>query len=98
MLAIGNLSGSSQVLQRRLAGQMDRALGDRNMRTMWLCGTLGVAFAALPAHAEERLSHGRFADVTIYRPSGPVKSVVLFLSGDGGWNKGVVDMAQSLSN
>jgi type IV secretory pathway VirJ component len=68
------------------------------MRTIWLCGVLATAFAALPAQAEEKLSHGRFADVTLYRPSGPVKSVVLFLSGDGGWNKGVVDMAQALSN
>ena len=76
---------------------MNRGPGDRNMRTTWLCGALALAFAALPAHGEEKLSHGRFADVTIYRPSGPVKSVVLFLSGDGGWNKGVVDMAQALA-
>ena len=35
--------------------------------------------------------------VTLYRPAGPVRGVVLFLSGDGGWNLGVVDMAKALT-
>jgi type IV secretory pathway VirJ component len=69
-----------------------------NTRTTWLCGALAIALAAAPAHAEQKLSHGRFAGVTLYRPAGPVKSVVLFLSGDGGWNLGVVGMAQALAN
>src|SRR5690242_3696850 len=90
MLAIGGLSGSSQLARRRIADRMTRATGDKNMRTIGLCGVLAIALAALPAHAEEQLSHGRFAGVTLYRPEGPVKSVVLFLSGDGGWNLGVV--------
>lgn len=34
--------------------------------------------------------------VTIYRPEGAVREVVIFLSGDGGWNHGVVDMAERL--
>ncbi len=68
-----------------------------NMRTAWLFGGL-LALAALPVHGEETLSHGRFASITLYRPAGPVNSVVLFLSGDGGWNLGVVDMAQALTN
>jgi type IV secretory pathway VirJ component len=68
------------------------------MRTSWLCGVLAFALAALPAHGEETLSHGRFGAVTLYRPAGPVKSVVLFLSGDGGWNQGVVGMAQALKD
>ena len=68
-----------------------------NTRTGWLIGVLALALAALPAYAQEKLSHGRFEAVTLYRPAGPVKSVVLFLSGDGGWNLGVVDMAQALA-
>lgn len=36
-------------------------------------------------------------DVTLYRPAGPVRGVVLFLSGDGGWNLGVIDMAKALT-
>jgi type IV secretory pathway VirJ component len=48
--------------------------------------------------AAETLSHGRFKDVTIYHPPGPVKQVVLFLSGDGGWDDGPVRMAKVLAN
>jgi type IV secretory pathway VirJ component len=49
------------------------------------------------AHAaEEHVDHGHFGTVTIYHPDGPPSSVVLFLSGDGGWTLGVVDMARML--
>jgi len=37
-----------------------------------------------PLLAQERLTHGRFKDITLYRPEGEVKHVVLFLSGDNG--------------
>jgi type IV secretory pathway VirJ component len=57
-----------------------------------------IATLAVPAaHSEETVSHGRFRDVTLYRPSGTANSFVLFLSGDGGWNQGVVGMAQALA-
>lgn len=36
-------------------------------------------------------------NVATYRPQGRVRGVVLFLSGDGGWNLGVVDMAKALT-
>ena len=36
-------------------------------------------------------------NVTTYKPQGQVRGVVLFLSGDGGWNLGVVDMARALT-
>ncbi|WP_374651787.1 AcvB/VirJ family lysyl-phosphatidylglycerol hydrolase [Rhizorhabdus sp.] len=36
-------------------------------------------------------------DVATYRPQGPIRSVAIFLSGDGGWNLGVVDMAKALA-
>jgi type IV secretory pathway VirJ component len=68
------------------------------MKTSWLCTALAIAATAFSAHADETLSHGRFSTVTLYRPTGEVKSVVLFMSGDGGWNQGVVDMAQALAN
>ena len=41
---------------------------------------------------------GRFGDVTIYQPAGPVKGVVLFVSGDAGWRLGVTGMAQHLAD
>jgi type IV secretory pathway VirJ component len=57
-----------------------------------------TASLTLPAaRSGETISHGRFRDVTLYRPSGEVKSFVLFLSGDGGWNQGVVGMAETLA-
>lgn len=40
---------------------------------------------------------GRFGDVTIYRPEGAATRMVLFVSGDGGWNLGVVGMARQLA-
>jgi len=54
--------------------------------------------ASLPAQtqAQEHLSHGRFKDVTLYRPQGEVKHVVLFLSGDNGWESPVTEMARKL--
>ncbi len=45
---------------------------------------------------EERMHYGPFGEVTIYRPKGAIKSVALFVSGDGGWNMGVVQMARHL--
>lgn len=48
---------------------------------------------AAPARPSTSWSFGRFGEVTIYRPVGPPRAVVLFLSGDGGWNDVVVEMA-----
>jgi type IV secretory pathway VirJ component len=56
-----------------------------------------LAAAACSAQAQEVLSHGRFSKVTVYKPAAPATSFVLFLSGDGGWNAGVVSMAKSLA-
>jgi len=39
---------------------------------------------------------GPFGKVHVYVPSGEPQQVVLFASGDGGWNLGVLDMARSL--
>jgi type IV secretory pathway VirJ component len=40
---------------------------------------------------------GRFGTVTVYQPNGPARSIVLFVSGDGGWHLGVTGMAQHLT-
>ncbi len=45
----------------------------------------------------DSLRYAAFGKVTIYKPTVPVKSVVLFLSGDGGWNSGVVEMAKKIA-
>ncbi len=46
---------------------------------------------------EDTLSFGRFGTVHLYRELDHPKSVALFVSGDGGWNLGVVDMARTLA-
>ena len=53
---------------------------------------------AVTATDEESLRFGRFGHVFIYRQSPHPSHVVLFVSGDGGWNLGVVDMAKTLSH
>lgn len=53
--------------------------------------------AAAPALAQEKISHGRFADVSLYRPKGEATSFVLFLSGDAGWTPALGAQAQALA-
>jgi type IV secretory pathway VirJ component len=48
--------------------------------------------------AEETFTFGRFGAVTAYYRSLKVSRVVLFVSGDGGWNKGVVEMARDVAS
>lgn len=67
------------------------------IRSLTLSVVAALQLAAASAHAQEHVSHGRFADVALYRPAAEVKSFVLFLSGDGGWNQGVEDMARALA-
>jgi type IV secretory pathway VirJ component len=64
-----------------------------------LCLAL-LSFPVLHAAAAEPVDikmGGRFGTVTVYKPEGPPKSVVLFVSGDGGWHLGVTSMAQHLT-
>jgi type IV secretory pathway VirJ component len=65
-------------------------------RAPLLC-LLAVLASTPSSAAEETLSFGRFGTVTLYRPSPHPSNVVLFISGDGGWNLGVVDMARELA-
>lgn len=54
---------------------------------------------APPGMVEQTKTLPGFGEVTVYRPADLAKArgVVLFVSGDGGWNLGVVDMARRLS-
>jgi type IV secretory pathway VirJ component len=45
----------------------------------------------------DSMFYGSFGKVAIYHPTRIPEVLVLFISGDGGWNKGVVDMAQNLA-
>jgi type IV secretory pathway VirJ component len=46
---------------------------------------------------ESTLTAGRFGAVHLYRQSPRPSHVVIFISGDGGWNLGVVNMARALA-
>ncbi len=57
---------------------------------------LCVLTAAAPVRgAESSIEFGKFGKVAVYRPA-KVQKVAIFISGDGGWNLGVVDMARML--
>ena len=54
---------------------------------------------SLPAQKDPGVSffdYGAFGTVTVYAPSRTPGSVVLFLSGDGGWQNHVLEMARAL--
>jgi type IV secretory pathway VirJ component len=57
----------------------------------------GFAPAVHAAHPEETLSLEPFGTVTVYKQTPHPSHLVLFISGDGGWNLGVVDMARELA-
>jgi type IV secretory pathway VirJ component len=55
--------------------------------------------AGLVVLAEDSLAFGLFGQVHLYRPPGNAEpsTVILFVSGDGGWNLGVVEMARAFA-
>ncbi|BBO75595.1 virulence protein [Desulfosarcina widdelii] len=64
----------------------------------YLIVMIGVVLAVQSAAAEElSLTYGRFGTVAVYRQTPHPTRVALFVSGDGGWNQGVVDMARQLA-
>jgi len=78
------------------------------MRRFLLCALAALACgapasaattsAASPVDAGDRtLTFGRFGQVTLYAGNEHPAHVVLFVSGDGGWNLGVVEMARQLA-
>lgn len=46
------------------------------------------------ASTTDTLSYGAFGKIVVYHPETVPDAIVIFASGDGGWNKGVVDMAK----
>jgi type IV secretory pathway VirJ component len=55
-------------------------------------------FSGAARAAQESDSFGRFGILYLYSNSPHPSQVVLFISGDGGWNLGVVDMAKALAD
>jgi type IV secretory pathway VirJ component len=69
-----------------------------------LFGAAPLAAAAADSHkpaavtdgADAHLAAARFGTVSVYIPEGKPQSVAVFLSGDGGWELGVINMAKAL--
>lgn len=61
-----------------------------------LLGTVSPGWGA-SGITESTVAFGRFGKVALYAPPAEPDQVVLFISGDGGWNLGVVDMARELA-
>jgi type IV secretory pathway VirJ component len=59
---------------------------------------LPLVLSASKGLSDDVISHGPFGNVHIYRNNAPIEGVVLFISGDGGWNTGVVKMARALAD
>jgi type IV secretory pathway VirJ component len=104
------MKSSLGVKMRRLLSTLTMLVGSTAMllssfatpSTPVTAQTPAVVHAA-PAPAPEREGAegsftfaGKYA-VSTYRPAGPIRGVAIFLSGDGGWNLGVVDMARALT-
>ncbi len=66
------------------------------IRTVFLAFAACVIAVSCSPKVQDTLSHGRFKNATIYRPAGPVRQVVLLLSGDGGWAADTDRMAVQL--
>jgi type IV secretory pathway VirJ component len=81
-----------------LFGAAHSCLADPAGATPAATGAAPAAAAKIPGQPySTRLPAGRFGTVTVYLPQGTPKSVAIFLSGDGGWNLGVISMAHALT-
>ena len=62
-----------------------------------ICLFMAVAMGKVALAEESTMVFGRFGTIIIYREKPQPANVILFVSGDGGWNQGVVDMARELA-
>lgn len=69
----------------------------RTTRLLPLLLALACAATAAPPTGST-LEFGRFGTVHLYAPAAQPRALVLFLSGDGGWGEGVVQMASHLAD
>ena len=63
----------------------------------WLLA-LGVSASALAAGGPDTLAHGRFTQVTVYRPAHEVKQFVLLLAGSADDGTHLTDAALTLAH
>ena len=66
------------------------------MKMLLIAALLAALVPRTGAAQVETLTAPTFGRISVYAPSGAPDAVVLFISGDGGWNLGVVAMAERL--
>jgi len=67
-------------------------------RILFLIVFLIICRNSVFAVTVDSLKYGIFGKVILYHPVKTPNSVVLFVSGDGGWKNGVINMAKDLAN
>jgi len=71
---------------------------DANMkRIIFIIGLIYFFTCQAFSMTADTLRYGPFGKIWIYRQTSNPSQVVLFVSGDGGWNLGVIDMAKELA-
>jgi type IV secretory pathway VirJ component len=65
-------------------------------KLIWCCCFLLIFTNQIDAFSTDTLIFGMFGKVTIYKPSNNPEAFVIFISGDGGWNSGVINMAKNI--
>src|SRR5665811_279305 len=69
------------------------------MKNLFLFFTLFLLVTkATNAGGTDSLHYGSFGKVFIYKPATAPDAIVLFVSGDGGWNQGPINMGMHLVN
>jgi len=87
--------GDAAARSRHVSPQVHQIMGHR-LLSVGLVTCFVLASSALAQPAAEVYNVPGFGAVTIYSPASPSSEVALFISGDGGWNRGVVSMAERL--
>jgi type IV secretory pathway VirJ component len=68
------------------------------MRVAMTCAAALWCAPGAAAAPVDAFNYGPFGELSIYRNGAEPHDLVLFLSGDGGWNLGVISMAQRLAD
>jgi type IV secretory pathway VirJ component len=94
--------GSAALAAALLAGApLAATLGTAGATNTPPAATAARSVPARPRAAERTYStllpNSRFGTLTVYIPESPPRSVAIFLSGDGGWELGVIGMARALT-
>jgi type IV secretory pathway VirJ component len=69
----------------------------KRLFVIFMFATSVLFFCIVVSADETSFTFGSFGRVFLYKGQGMPRGMVIFISGDGGWNKGVVDMARTLS-